>query len=412
VSVTPILALLPESQYTWTLTHQLQPYIAQIPTEVTESTVGSDIVHTYAPQAIPSNELAITCCAAKDGNVWVLYDDNDIADASILRKFNKLTGELIFSTYVNPLLETGGGGDFVRIGDLGSYKSLMEADCGHMLSVDRNTREVVLIKVESQEDALTPGVGDRAFPLTFLTSTGTTASGSRVSHGIPIGAAVVTIDGAEQDEYNGTFAATVVDADSFTYTFAGSGTSTATGFITATFAADSDNEIGRVVKRFGLSVTPLDAAINSAGTRLLYLEDACAKLYDLENDEFIRIVVANIPCFGDGSDGSGGGGSAAAPCSSTTGPPTGPPWFLSLLTGAGATNCWDAAILTSLEGTLNGMGYYLQRSSGCAIRGRLYYDPGGAVTSALCSPFLDATHFNRYADTTRADGGWQFVANF
>jgi hypothetical protein len=144
----------------------------------------------------------------------------------------------------------------------------------------------------------------------------------------------------------------------------------------------------------------------------LYLEDACAKMYDLENDAFLRIVVANIPCFGLGGGGGGGGGNGTAPCSGTTGPPTGPPWFLSMLTGAGATNCYDPAILASMEGTLNGMGYYLQRHSapGCGIRGRLYYDPGGAVTSP-CG-FLDATHFGRYADTTRHDGGWQFVANF
>lgn len=405
MSVDPILALVPENKYGWTLTHHLQPFIAQIPTEI------DPVTHVVTPGIIPANEVAITCCAAKDGNVWVLYDDTNIADASIVRKFNKLTGELILSTYVNPFLVAGGGGPLVRIGDYGAYKSLMEADCDHLLSVDRNTREVLLIKVGSQDDALTPGVGTREFPLSSLTSVSTTATAVRAKHGVPLGPATVTIAGSDQDEYNGLFSAVVVDEDTFTYAFAGSGTSPATGFITAFFTAAQDNDIGKVVKRFGLVVYPLDAAINSAGTMLLYLEDSCAKLYDLANDAFVRIVVANIPCFGEGGDGGDGGG-GAAPCSDTTGPPTGPQWFLDLLAGAGATNCWDATILASLEGTLNGMGYYLQRSSGCDIRGRLYYDPGGAVTSALCSPFLDATHFNRYADTTRNDGGWEFVANF
>jgi hypothetical protein len=223
----------------------------------------------------------------------------------------------------------------------------------------------------------------------------------------------VVIEGAEQDEFNGTFGCSVVDENTFTYTVSSPTVATATGFITATFAASADNELGLITKRFGLQVTPLDAAINSAATRLLYLEDQCAKLYDLENDAFLRIVVANIPCFGEGGDGgAAGGGDAAAPCSNTTGPPTGPQWFLDLLTSNGATNCWDEAVLAAMEGTLNGMGYYLQRHSSpdCGIRGRLYYDPGGAVIGA-CG-FLDATHFGRYADTTRHDGGWEFVANF
>ena len=400
----PILALVPENQYGWTFTHHLQPFIGQLPTEI------DAVTHVVTPGTIPANEVAITCCAAKDGNVWVLYDDTSIADASIVRKFNKLTGELIFSTYVNPFLVAGGGGPLVRIGDYGAYKSLMEADCGHLLSVDRNTREVVLVKVETQDDSLTPGLGTRDFPLSSLTSVSTTATGTRAQHGVPVGAASVTIEGADQDEYNGTFVATVVDEDTFTYVFAGSATTPATGFIMASFTAASDNDIGKVVKRFGLVVDPLDAAINSAGTRLLYLEDACAKLYDLENDAFLRIVVANIPCFGEGGDGGPGGGDAAAPCSSTTGPPTGPQWFLDLLTGAGATNCWTDAVTLAIEGDMNALGYYHERNSSCELRGRWYYDPGGAVMGP-CG-FLEATHFNRYADTTRADGGWEFVANF
>lgn len=405
MSVNPILALMPESKYTWTLDHNLQPYIAQLPFDQATNT----------PVAISSDEKAVTCCAAKDGNVWVLYDSVAEDNLSILRKFDPATGEQIGSDItVNPLLETGGGGPLVRIGDLGSYKSLMEIDCGQILSVDRNTRELVIVKVASVNDELTPGVGTKSFPLSSLTSSGLTASASKIAHGIPLGSATITIEGADQTEYNGTYACTVDSADTFTYTFAGSGTATATGFITATLAQVNDVEIGTVVKRLKLSVTPFDGAVNAAGTRLLYLEDACAKLYDLVNDEFIRIIVANIPCFGDGSDGSGvgGGGGAAAPCSSTTGPPTGPQWFLDLLTGAGATNCWSATIMAAIEGSLNGMGFYLQRHSppDCGIRGRMYYDPGGAVTSG-CG-FLDATHFSKYVDTTRHDGGWQFVANF
>jgi hypothetical protein len=68
--------------------------------------------------------------------------------------------------------------------------------------------------------------------LTSLTSSTTTATATKAAHGFVTGQ-YVTIAGADQAAYNGTYQITVTDADHFTFTFAGSGTSPATGTITA-----------------------------------------------------------------------------------------------------------------------------------------------------------------------------------
>lgn len=68
--------------------------------------------------------------------------------------------------------------------------------------------------------------------LTSLTSVGTTATATKNNHGFTTGQ-YVTISGAVQTEYNGTYAITVTGANTFTYTFAGSATTPATGTILA-----------------------------------------------------------------------------------------------------------------------------------------------------------------------------------
>lgn len=68
--------------------------------------------------------------------------------------------------------------------------------------------------------------------LTSLTSSGTTATATKTAHGF-LSNQFVTIVGATQAPYNGTYQITVTGANTFTYVFAGSGTSPATGTITA-----------------------------------------------------------------------------------------------------------------------------------------------------------------------------------
>ena len=75
-----------------------------------------------------------------------------------------------------------------------------------------------------------------------LTQTGNTATATVVGHGLTTGASVV-IAGADQTAYNGTYTATVVDNDHFTYTVSGSPASPATtsvaASLTVSFAGQS-----------------------------------------------------------------------------------------------------------------------------------------------------------------------------
>ena len=75
--------------------------------------------------------------------------------------------------------------------------------------------------------------GDAGFTLSSLTSSGTTATAATTHASLWAIGETVTINGAVQPEYNGAYVVTgVTPGTSFTYTFAGSGTSPATGTIT------------------------------------------------------------------------------------------------------------------------------------------------------------------------------------
>jgi uncharacterized cupin superfamily protein len=81
--------------------------------------------------------------------------------------------------------------------------------------------------------ALTLATNHAPQTVSTLTSSTTTATATTSgAHGYTTGDLVV-IAGATPAAYNGTFAITVTDTDEFTYTFAGSGTSPATGTIKA-----------------------------------------------------------------------------------------------------------------------------------------------------------------------------------
>ena len=67
--------------------------------------------------------------------------------------------------------------------------------------------------------------------ITSITSSGTTATVNAPSHGLATGD-FATINGATQTEYNGDYYITKIDTNNFSYTFAGSATSPATGNIT------------------------------------------------------------------------------------------------------------------------------------------------------------------------------------
>jgi hypothetical protein len=217
----PILAVMPESKYAWTLDKNLRPLIAQLPSEDADN----DPETPTTPVAIPSNEFAVTVCPMRDGTVLKLYDDLDIANRSIVRFFDPETGIQIGTDVVvfeGPPTDLGADppviATLVRIGELGAYKSVMDIGCGRILTNDRNTHELIEVKVSSVSDDLLPADPD--------------------SEDLP------------------------------------------------------DAEIGMVVKRRSLVIDPLDAAVNSAATRLLYQDGGASKLWDLDEDAEIRTVVA------------------------------------------------------------------------------------------------------------------------
>jgi uncharacterized cupin superfamily protein len=81
--------------------------------------------------------------------------------------------------------------------------------------------------------ALTLATNHAPQTVSALTSSSTTATATTAgAHGFTSGDLVV-IAGASPAAYNGTYEITVTDTDEFTYTFAGSGTSPATGTIKA-----------------------------------------------------------------------------------------------------------------------------------------------------------------------------------
>jgi hypothetical protein len=93
--------------------------------------------------------------------------------------------------------------------------------------------------------------------LTSVTSASTTATATLVGHGYRTGDSV-TVAGAAQGEYNGTYTVTRVSDNVFTYTFAGSVTTPATGTITAQSGTLRPMRIGDtgVNTTFGGTVQP------------------------------------------------------------------------------------------------------------------------------------------------------------
>jgi len=90
--------------------------------------------------------------------------------------------------------------------------------------------------------------------ISSLTSVSTTATAvTTTEHGY-IDGLEVGINNADQTEYNGTYAVSVVDENTFTYTFAGSATSPATGSITTTYGTNK-------IRKHTIVIAPTSASI-------------------------------------------------------------------------------------------------------------------------------------------------------
>jgi hypothetical protein len=97
----------------------------------------------------------------------------------------------------------------------------------------------------------------------------------------------------------------------------------------------------------------------------------------------------------DGSNNTGDPGDPPAPppdppSGGCTGDPTGfgmPSWLVDLLVAAGATNCYNANIIESIEAGINANGFAIQRTSGCQTRPRLHQ---GTLSQTFCGhPMVD-----------------------
>jgi len=83
-----------------------------------------------------------------------------------------------------------------------------------------------------------------------ITSSSTTATVTHTSHGFTTGDQI-TISGATQTEYNGTFTITVTGANTYTYTLPNSTSSPATGTITASWYHDVPPEANAALSAYG-----------------------------------------------------------------------------------------------------------------------------------------------------------------
>lgn len=109
---------------------------------------------------------------------------------------------------------------------------------------------------EVYKDSYSATVREAAQSVTSITSVITTATVTITAHGYATGDTVVITD-ADQTEYNGSYTITVTGANTFTYVFAGSATSPATGTISARRAFNTG--INRVY-------------IHEVGTYLVFLD--------------------------------------------------------------------------------------------------------------------------------------------
>lgn len=83
-------------------------------------------------------------------------------------------------------------------------------------------------------------LADTIVAVVTIASSTTTATVTHNSHGLSTGNSV-TIAGADEAEYNGTFTITVTNANTYTYTIVDDGNTAATGTVTSTFSAEGFN---------------------------------------------------------------------------------------------------------------------------------------------------------------------------
>jgi len=134
-------------------------------------------------------------------------------------------------------------------------------------------------------------ISTQTFNVTSLTRDGSIVTGTATGHPLATGLSI-SISGADQAEYNGTFLVTVQDANTFTYTISGTPVTPATGTIGASFdgvtvsissdgVGSSNNLSSGAVLNL---VTPISGVSTSAFVRFSGITGAA----NLEGDEPYR----------------------------------------------------------------------------------------------------------------------------
>lgn len=116
----------------------------------------------------------------------------------------------------------------------------------------------------------------QSFTITALTSTGSTATATAAGHNLATGV-TITVAGANESEYNGSFVVTVTGPNTFTYSISGSPASPATGSITGSFngAVASFESTGA-----GASLNLTSGALLSITSPLAGVDDAAYTRFD------------------------------------------------------------------------------------------------------------------------------------
>ena len=140
-----------------------------------------------------------------------------------------------------------------------------------------------------------------------LTSVGTTATATVTAHGFGTGTSVV-ITGAVQTPYNGNYVITVTGINTFTYTFAGSGTSPATGTIRVSLANPlyilGEKSFDELRNQVTGVQPPLEYAISTqdATSVTVFMDCVATSVITLTADVYKRIVDlsgTDLPLFSE-----------------------------------------------------------------------------------------------------------------
>jgi hypothetical protein len=194
-------------------------------------------------------------------------------------------------TFINPVVEgTYDAGIYIINGGGNLFLGGTSEANGRGIKIDSGGSSNVFddIFMEANTRAIgSPLSSAAALAVTSITSAATTATATvSVAHGYATDD-FVTIAGATQTEYNGTYRITVTGATTFTYTFAGSGTTPATGTITVQRSSDilvagNDNTFRNCYSAGSARVTG-DRCVFEGGLYVTFYIDSSANLTKLSN---------------------------------------------------------------------------------------------------------------------------------